>query len=241
MADVGKDNQESKTVQLTINQLYDNKSLFSKVVSLMNSNRPYSFIVSFLESRGYAFSIASLSNLKKRIEKSRLSGEPLDQVMQDGRMKTEVSKIDKRKVVGYTGDSTDINVADVPSGVMKDAKNTFYSTNQILETILDKGLKTLNEMDYIDPKITLTALTEYNRNNKETNGLSLTALALYQQYMNAKVAAMGEVLATFVPEDQQEEATQALQDLQDQHIKELELNDEDGKLLKALKDSGLPL
>lgn len=270
--------------QMTMQKLYEDKPLFSKVISMLDSRKSYEFISSFLANQGYNWSKASISKFNARIREARDTGLTFDEVFLDKRGKQTIDKVDPSRVTGYVG------VGGVPTkkknyhgtqggavmhvrstktqavsdnqaldhelteqekkqaldpntkfgGVVQNmAQKKLWSTGQVLESIIDKGVASLDSIQYLDIPILLKAIEMYDKSHSDTHGLSMSALAQYKALMDAKTTAMGQILAQYVPEDKQAEALNALSKAEAEFMKDLDMSESGSNFMKALKDSGM--
>lgn len=252
MATEDKDKKQSvkpakykKKGKTTLLSLYKDQRVFSKVKSLMEDKATISFILDYLNSQGYDLSRGSLSNLKRKMEEADLQGIPLGDLL-DRRKKVNIEQVPKDNVVGFTEKTPDRNnVRDIETGTVNptvrvEANKKFYSSEQVLDKIIEKGMNTLVNSPNIDPPIMMKAIDLKSKYfMKDSKGLSIDALQQYQVIVQAKIKAMQQVIMSFIPEDQQEEAYKQMAKAEQDILASVELDDEGKELINTLKKAGL--
>jgi len=97
--------------KLTLKGLYNNKLIYSKVVTLIQDNESYDTIIRYLQTKGYELSKSSISNLKSKITESYKTGVPIEELL-DKRKKSNVTKL--KTVTGFVDKDIDKNnVSDI--------------------------------------------------------------------------------------------------------------------------------
>lgn len=251
-----QDNQELKSV--SISDLAKETLIFSKVVAMIEGERPQSFILSYLSSKGYKCSKATLTNLKKKIKESHEQGVPLETLL-DKRKKSSIADVDPNNISGYhpksakamkgsqyslndntivTQDEYDEMQKNKPVQVQVKSKVT--SPREVLEELMNKGFDTLKTVDFVDINTTLRAAETYAKLYGDMDGgLTTPAIQQYQILLNAMLNAMQEVLIKYVPQTKQQEAMEALETTRENYLKDMASTEEGKKLLKAFKSSSL--
>lgn len=231
---------------LSIKELIEDKSLCSKVINLMQQHQTYTFILQYLESKGYKMARGNLTNFKNKVEEARVTGVPLEELA-DLRKKKSIKQVDPKKISGFGGN---MNLVKTSQEQIKEAtgshnfvneirpKDKTISNAQVLEDIINKGFDTLQEMDTVDTATTLKAVEMYQKYMaKDTRGLSQEALKQYQVIMQARISAISEVIMQYVPNEKQEEAINALEAKEQEILANLGATKETQKLLMELKKS----
>lgn len=226
---------DTKPDNLTLLTLFHDKSLFTKVVSLMQRHESYDFIIKYLSSKGKSISKGSLSNLKTKMTEAEEKGIPLENVL-DKRKKTSIKDIGKKNIVGYTGKEEKIN--PVPAEILTDKKP--ISNQEVFEKIIAKGLTSLETMDFIDSSTTLKA-ADLNQKyfGVNSNGLTAEGIRQYQLIMQAELKGIALVIATFVPDNKQDAAFKLLDSTKKQKLNEIGKSDSGKRILTQLKKSGI--
>lgn len=235
----------SKSVQnITLKQLYNNKPLFTKVEALIDKGETYDYILEFLEDEEHPMSRGTLANLKSKMKEAHDSNVDIGNLI-DRRQKTSISQVDKAKIEGFVGDDTAAatdTISDMPVQVKALANNKFWSTEQVLNTIIEKGMRTLDNMDAVDYPILLKAVDMMDKNHGQDNhGLSLSAIKQYQVIMEARLKAMSDTFLQYVPKDKQDEAWQAMSASFNKALEDVEVTPNGKALVTALKKEGLDL
>lgn len=251
MADIGKSKQPKNT---SLKALYKDKVLFSKLVNLIDTDKSYDYIEAFLADSGKQLSRGSIYNLKKKVKESRDTGVSLDILFEDKRKKERLNQIDPAKVSGYTGkaahdesqlDSSYLDLDTVDGGItgeVTDNKKQFYSTGQVLEDVIQKGMNALSVTAYVDIPVLLKAIEMYDKSHsKERHGLSINAIQQYQLITEAKLKAFNTIIMEYVPEEQQEEVYDKMKAEEDRVVQNLEITESGRSLIKALKEQGFDL
>ena len=232
--------------KLTLKGLYNNKLIYSKVVTLIQDNESYDPIIRYLQTKGYELSKSSISNLKSKITESYKTGVPIEDLL-DKRKKSSVAKL--KTVTGFVDKDIDKNnVSDIipNDGVSKrpklNVKNEFFSSEQVIDSIIDKGVRTLNATDYVDTGTLMKAIDLKSKYFiKDSKGLSIDALQQYQVIQNAKLSALQQIVMEFIPEDKRDEAFSKMSEAEQEILDNVEMQEDGKDLLKALKKAGLDL
>lgn len=226
---------------LSLKELFDDTPLFSKVVSLMQRKESYEFIIKYLNSKGKSISKGSLSNLKTKMRESEEQGIPLERLL-DKRRKTSIKDVNKSNIVGFVGNNRTNSFDTTLKNVKRKLNSSpVYSNQEVLETIIKKGMSSLEAMDdvAIDVGILMKA-TVLNQKyfGSKTGGLTAEAFKQYQLLVQAEIKSIGSVIAEFVPENKQEEAYKALDKKFKEEVAQVGQTENGQKLLKELKKAG---
>lgn len=232
--------------KLTLKGLYNNKMIYGKVVTLIQDNESYDTIIRYLQTKGYELSKSSISNLKSKITESYKTGVPIEELL-DKRKKSNVTKL--KTVTGFVDKDIDKNnVSDIipNDGVSKrpklNVKNEFFSSEQVIDSIIDKGVRTLNATDYVDTGTLMKAIDLKSKYFiKDSKGLSIDALQQYQVIQNAKLSALQQIVMEYIPEDKRDEAFSKMSEAEQEILDNVEMQEDGKDLLKALKKAGLDL
>ena len=232
--------------KLTLKGLYNNKMIYGKVVTLIQDNESYDTIIRYLHTKGYELSKSSISNLKSKITESYKTGVPIEDLL-DKRKKSNVAKL--KTATGFVDKDVDKNnVSDIipNDGVSKrpklEAKNEFFSSEQVIDSIIDKGVRTLNATDYVDTGTLMKAIDLKSKYFiKDSKGLSIDALQQYQVIQNAKLSALQQIVMEYIPEDKRDEAFSKMSEAEQEILANVEMQEDGKDLLKALKKAGLDL
>lgn len=220
---------------LSIRELVNDKLLYGKVLTLLEQKRSYDYIINYLASKGYHVAKGSLTNLKKKINLSRQKGIPMDKLVDKRRKSNKEDSIDDvpaEKVSGFTGEELTASGKVMP----------VYSAQQVMESLISKGYKSIEESDFVDPKTLMSALTLYMKYfGQKSRGLTSEGLKQYQIVMQSEQLAMQQVFFQYIPKDKQKEAYRALKRETDKVLDQLGATKEGKELLKQLREADLPL
>ena len=233
-------NGNGELTRLSIKELIANKLLYSKVQTLFEQHKSYNFILRFLASKGYKMSKGSLTNLKNKMEESIKEDKPISEIA-DKRTKDSIDDVDDNKIIGFTGKQTPEKVK-AQEEVAEVQPIKIYSDEQVLDAIISKGAKTLEESDYVDPNILMNALKLHAQYYGAKNrGLTAEGLKQYQLIMQSELAAVKEVLYRYVPKEKQEEALTEMDKRTNDLLKQIGVTKEGKELLKQINKAGLTL
>lgn len=233
-------NEDEGLTRLSIKELTSDKLLYPKVQTLFEQQKNYNFILRFLASKGYKMSKGSLTNLKNKMEESIKENKPINEIA-DKRTKDSIDDVDSNKIIGFTGKQPPEKVA-AQEEVAEVKPIKIYSDEQVLDAIISKGAKTLEESDYVDPNILMNALKLHAQYYGSKNrGLTAEGLKQYQLIMQSELAAVKEVLYRYVPKEKQEEALNEMDKRTNDLLKQIGVTKEGKELLKQLNKAGLTL
>lgn len=233
-------NKDEGLTRLSIKELTSDKLLYPKVQTLFEQQKSYSFILRFLASKGYKMSKGSLTNLKNKMEESIKENKPINEIA-DKRTKDSIDDVDSNKIIGFTGKQPPEKAA-AQEEVAEVKPIKIYSDEQVLDAIISKGVKTLEQSDYVDPNIMMNALKLHAQYYGSKNrGLTAEGLKQYQLIMQSELAAVKEVLYRYVPKEKQEEALNEMDKRTNELLKQIGVTKEGKELLKQLNKSGLTL
>ena len=233
-------NEDKGLTRLSIKELTSDKLLYPKVQTLFEQQKSYSFILRFLASKGYKMSKGSLTNLKNKMEESIKENKPINEIA-DKRTKDSIDDVDSNKIIGFTGKQPPEKVA-AQEEVAEVKPIKIYSDEQVLDAIISKGVKTLEQSDYVDPNIMMNALKLHAQYYGSKNrGLTAEGLKQYQLIMQSELAAVKEVLYRYVPKEKQKEALNEMDKRTNELLKQIGVTKEGKELLKQLNKSGLTL
>lgn len=228
-------NNDKGLKSLSIKELTDNKLLYSKVLTLMEQQKSYSYILRYLKSKGYKMAKGSLTNLKKKIEEANQEGKTVSQIA-DKRNKDSIDDIPNNKVIGFKGQKVQKNesASTVPIKI--------YSEEEILENIMSKGYKTIEESDYVDPQVLMKAIDLHAKYfGRKSRGLTSEGLKQYQLIMQAEFMAVREAFFRYIPKDKQKEALEVMDKETDKVLSQIGVTKQGKELLKQLRNADLPL
>lgn len=235
-----------KIERVGIGKLYkEHKLEFSKVVSMLESEKTYKFINTYLRSKkNIEMSNPTLGNLKSKIKESKEKGIPLDSLI-DMNKKKSIKDVNLDKIKGFKPDRNNTQYSDkVADEVVRETgevvvKNKVYNPRQILEEIMDKGFYTLQKVDYIDMNTMLKAADLYNKYYHDQQGLTTEAIKNYQILINATLNAMKETIIKYVPEKDQKEAFEEMENKRKEYLEQFGSTADGKRLLEEFDKANL--
>ena len=235
----------SEIERVGIGKLYkEHKLEFSKVVSMLESEKTYKFINTYLKSKNLEMSNPTLGNLKSKIQESKEKGISLDSLI-DMNKKKSIKDINPDKIKGFKPKGNDTQYSDkVADEVVRETgevvvKNKVYNPRQILEEIMNKGFDTLQKVDYIDMNTMLKATDLYNKYYHDQQGLTTEAIKNYQILINATLNAMKETIIKYVPEKDQKEAFEEMENKRKEYLEQFGSTTDGKRLLEEFDKANL--
>jgi len=245
-----EDNDQNQNLKkITLKELYQNQLLFTKVKALFEKNVSYDIILGFIAKSGYKISKGTLTNLRHKINEAELTGVPLDQII-DKRSKTNINQV--KNVKGFVPknnkaaedekrlpakDQPEVNIQIVDP---EQPTTTYWSNKQVLDKIVAKGVKALDQAQLVDVPVMMKAIELLGKYyDKNTHGLTIDAIKQYEIILEAQLTAMKEVIIKYVPDDQVDAAYQEIKDVCDAQLHDIEATNTGKSLLTALREAGL--
>lgn len=237
----------SEIERVGIGKLYkEHKLEFSKVVSMLESEKTYKFINTYLRSKkNIEMSNPTLGNLKSKIKESKEKGIPLDSLI-DMNKKKSIKDVNPDKIKGFKPDRNNTQYSDkVANEITRESgevvvKNKVYNPREILQSIMDKGFYTLQKVDYIDMNTMLKAADLYNKYYGNTDkGLTTEAIQQYQLLVNATLNAMKETIIKYVPEKDQKEAFEEMENKRKEYLEQFGATVDGKRLLEEFDKANL--
>lgn len=235
----------SEIERVGIGKLYkEHKLEFSKVVSMLESEKTYKFINTYLRSKNLEMSNPTLGNLKSKIQESKEKGISLDSLI-DMNKKKSIKDVNPDKIKGFKPDRNNTQYSDkVADEVVRETgevvvKNKVYNPRQILEEIMDKGFYTLQKVDYIDMNTMLKAADLYNKYYHDQQGLTTEAIKNYQILINATLNAMKETIIRYVPQENQKEAFEEMENKRKEYLEQFGSTADGKRLLEEFDKANL--
>lgn len=236
----------SEIERVGIGKLYkEHKLEFSKVVSMLESEKTYKFINTYLRSKkNIEMSNPTLGNLKSKIKESKEKGIPLDSLI-DMNKKKSIKDVNPDKIKGFKPDRNNTQYSDkVANEITRESgevvvKNKVYNPREILENILNKGFDTLQKVDYIDMNTMLKAADLYNKYYHDQQGLTTEAIKNYQILINATLNAMKETIIKYVPEKDQREAFEEMENKRKEYLEQFGSTADGKRLLEEFDKANL--
>lgn len=232
--------------------IYNDKQVYAQFINLVEQKETVDFILNFLADKGYPIARGTYYNILKKRTQSKTLGVPLGDLLK-GNMKDSLEDVDENKLSKSIEDNDIVGGADydvlvedpssVPSSVVEaEATDKIWTTQQVLESIIQKGAKAIEAADYVDVTVLLKALDTYMKFfGDNQKGLTMAGLRQYAIYTETRLTGIQEVLLEYVPTDKQKEAAQAIDDKQAELIHELELSKGGREFIDAIKKAGVEL
>ena len=172
--------------------------------------------------------MGTINNYKKKREEASSTGVPIETLL-DKRAKVGniIEMKDKEVTPAVLSESDDV-------GVYKRSKNTLVNVNQVLEQIIEKGQASLQEVDFVDIKSTLGAISEFNKVNQGNGGLTLAGVQEMKLQQLAYEAAISSAMLKFVPEEKHQELLSYLKEAEDKYYRDLDVTEEGQKTRREL-------
>lgn len=235
----------SEIERVGIGKLYkEHKLEFSKVVSMLESEKTYKFINTYLRSKNLEMSNPTLGNLKSKIQESKEKGIPLDSLI-DMNKKKSIKDVNPDKIKGFKPNRNNTQYSDkVADEVVRETgevvvKNKVYNPREILENILSKGFDTLQKVDYIDMNTMLKATDLYNKYYHDQQGLTTEAIKNYQILINATLNAMKETIIRYVPQENQKEVFEEMENKRKEYLEQFGYTADGKRLLEEFDKANL--
>lgn len=224
-------------------QLYNNRKLASKVDNMLDEGQTYDYICEFCKENGLSISKASLTNYKKKREESLETGKPLLQLL-DKRAKDNVTYITNKEVEAFKKRKHDTPKDEVSVASITDLNKVDKVFNDIefLDEVISKGMKGLKSFDVVDTPLAMKAIELRAKiTNNQLSGLSIAGLREIKLRNQARESALMEIIMKYVPEDKHDQLFDDMDEAEQRFYENLDLTEEDKRISKALKQSGIDL
>lgn len=215
---------------------YQNGLLHSKVARMFDQGDTLNDIIDFIEEYTNGTikpSIGTLHNYKKKYEESVKNNKDFADLV-DLRKKTGDNIRDLRpKEHGSLATMDDYNGNNE---VYEPKEDRIVSSLQVLERIIKLGNNTLNDINAIDVSTLLKAIDAHTKITGASNGgLMLSGLQQIALQQKAYESAMAEVVAKYIPKEQQEDLFADLKLAENEFYDNLDLTKE-GRAAKEMLD-----
>jgi hypothetical protein len=235
--DIKKKNINSSSVLV---QLYNNRKVVTKVDTMLDEGQTYDYIVEFCKENGINISKGSLSNYKKKRDEAISTGVPLLQLL-DKRAKDNVIRISDKKVDEFErkGDTNE-GTGELAVVHSIDKVNNVWSDLELLDEVIRKGMKGLQQFDVVDTPLALKAIELRAKiTNNQLSGLSVAGIREIKLRQAAKQTALIATIMKYVPEDQHDQLFADLEAEEAAFYENLDLTEEERRITKAIKTAGL--
>jgi hypothetical protein len=225
-------------------QLYNNRKVSTKVDNMLDEGLTYDYIIEFCKEHDISISKASLTNYKKKREEAIKTGKPLLQLL-DKRAKDNVTYITEREVdqIKKGGkDNAEGSEKDLASITDLNKVENVYNDLEFLDEVIRKGMKGLKSFDVVDTPLAMKAIELRAKiTNNQLSGLSIAGLRELKLRQQARESALMEVIMQYVPEDKHDGLFEDMDLAEQRFYENLDLTEEDKRVTKAFKESGIEL
>lgn len=236
----GNNNNNKSAGQVSVlMELYNNKLLRTKVDDALDTgSMTYKELIDLADEYGVQISKASLSRYKDKRNEAIENNLHLPDIL------------DKRKRSGNIIDLRDPTSEDVESTFGKppteryheafENVDTVYSNLQVLDEVIQKGYNGIQHTHTIEVSHMLRAIEMSAKiTGNATQGLSLVGLRELRIHSQAKKTAMLNAIMRFVPEEDHQDLLEYIEEQEAEFYNNLDLTDEDAKIIDAFEKSGL--
>lgn len=225
--------------------IYDNALLRTKVNTALDMGQRLEDIAKICEKYGVKASLATLSRYSKAYKESIKNGTDLRKEL-DGATKEKVNRL-KGKEVKEAPKNDIQTVSDITAALNGKKPMTgdvsYTSDLQVLDRVIALGFDTIRSGDVpVAPKDMMKAIEIKGKlTNNANQGLSLQGLQELRVMVMAKNQAIVQTLMTYVPEDKQAEALNAIEKAQRDAYKNMDVTAQGNEILRALQEGGINL
>jgi len=220
-----------KNDNVTLKELFANKLVISKLDVMIDGNRTLKEMTDFANSMEINVSMGTINNYKKKREEAQQKSIPLESLLDKRAKSGNIIDIKDKEVVSSVLSDDD----DDGTGVYKRSQEKLVNVNQILEEIISKGQASLQEVDFVDIKSTLNAISEFNKVNQGNGGLTLAGVQEMRLQQMAYEAAISSAMLKFVPEDKHQELLEYLKEAEDKYYRDLDVTEEGQRTRRELE------
>lgn len=221
---------------------YHNGLLRAKVHRMIDDNETLSdmrdFIITFTDGEIQP-SIGTINNYKAKLATARKENKDLGELL-DKRKKNGENILDIKSKEHNSLMEKDNQVEE--SAVYEPREDRLISTTQVLEKMIAIGNATLGDIEHIDPNTLIRVIKTYSDITGAANGgLMLSGLQQIALQQKAYESALGEVIAKYIPEDQQEKAWADLELAEQQFYDDLDITKEGREVKQTMDKLGITL
>ena len=221
---------------------YHNGLLRAKVHRMIDDNETLSdmrdFIITFTDGEIQP-SIGTINNYKAKLATARKENKDLGELL-DKRKKNGENILDIKSKEHNSLMEKD-NQVEV-SAVYEPREDRLISTTQVLEKMIAIGNATLGDIEHIDPNTLIRVIKTYSDITGAANGgLMLSGLQQIALQQKAYESALGEVIAKYIPEDQQDKAWADLELAEQQFYDDLDITKEGREVKETMDKLGITL
>lgn len=221
---------------------YHNGLLRAKVHRMIDDNETLSdmrdFIITFTDGEIQP-SIGTINNYKAKLATARKENKDLGELL-DKRKKNGENILDIKAKEHNSLMEKDNQVEE--SAVYEPREDRLISTTQVLEKMIAIGNATLGDIEHIDPNTLIRVIKTYSDITGAANGgLMLSGLQQIALQQKAYESALGEVIAKYIPEDQQDKAWADLELAEQQFYDDLDITKEGREVKETMDKLGITL
>lgn len=221
---------------------YHNGLLRAKVHRMIDDNETLSdmrdFIITFTDGEIQP-SIGTINNYKAKLATARKENKDLGELL-DKRKKNGDNILDIKAKEHNSLMEKDNQVEE--SAVYEPREDRLISTTQVLEKMIAIGNATLGDIEHIDPNTLIRVIKTYSDITGAANGgLMLSGLQQIALQQKAYESALGEVIAKYIPEDQQDKAWADLELAEQQFYDDLDITKEGREVKETMDKLGITL
>lgn len=221
---------------------YHNGLLRAKVHRMIDDNETLSdmrdFIITFTDGEIQP-SIGTINNYKAKLATARKENKDLGELL-DKRKKNGENILDIKSKEHNSLMEKDNQVEE--NAVYEPREDRLISTTQVLEKMIAIGNATLGDIEHIDPNTLIRVIKTYSDITGAANGgLMLSGLQQIALQQKAYESALGEVIAKYIPEDQQDKAWADLELAEQQFYDDLDITKEGREVKQTMDKLGITL
>ena len=221
---------------------YQNGLLGSKVNRMVDDNETLSdirdFIITMTDGKIQP-SIGTISNYKTKLEQSRKEGKDMGELV-DKRRKRGDNIVDIKAKEHSSLVETQDKTGEAEVYAPKEER--LVPTTQVLLKIIAIGSATLDDINAIDTPTLIKAIKTYSDITGASNGgLMLSGLQQIALQQKAYESALGEVVAKYIPEEEQDKAWADLELAEQQFYDDLDITKEGQAVKETMDKLGISL
>lgn len=209
----------SETKHSAVSEIINNKQLKIKVDEAFKKEESYEWIIGLCKQYGVDVSKSTLTRYKKKVEEAKETGVPLENIAD----KRQASSIENKEVASF---------GDV---------KPLISSVQALDDFIQKGYEGMQASNgYPSPKDYLKAIELYAKiTDNRDKGLTIQGLKELKLRQEAKIQALTQAVAKYIPVEKQEDVIKDLEKSEKEFYDSLNMSDAQRKITKELREVGI--
>lgn len=232
---MGRKGSKKMSSSSVLVQLYENKLLASKVDEAIDQGKTLEYISDLCAEMGLEISPSSLHRYKEKRQEAIETGTPLEELLDMRRKSGNVIDIQAKK-----------REEAVPEGTFMPGEGSIaekvYNDIQFLDEVVQKGMTGLRYTETVDIKDAMRALElKAKLTGNQMQGITVLGLKEMRLRVAARTNAVLNALLQYIPEEQQEEVMEAIEEAEREYYENLDLSEEERKITEALKESGIDI